>query len=290
MVPIPRKLSSNQYIIWFFLLCFVFSSFLISCVFFPNDGKEIIQSDFVPTKHGNIFFWSNDCRKKTKLLVFIHGSPGKGSDFRFYLEDESLQKEHCILAPDRLGFGKSIQNPFQANLKLQSESLADMVLTFMKTKELFFQEITILGHSYGGPVAYKVGLILQVQWKAKLKVVLLSAPMDPKWEELKFYNHLAKYSMVQLVLPDSWIRSNEEMFPLKSELEILKRDVMTANIPVIIIHGESDGIVPIEHTNYFLDLMYQGKQKTYLMKDGSHFIPWTRFTEIKTIIVNEESL
>ncbi|TGL66456.1 alpha/beta hydrolase [Leptospira jelokensis] len=293
MLILFRKLSLNRNKTWyliFLLFCFLFSTTFFSIVCFPNGKKESIQSHLVPTKFGNMYSLSNRCTKKSKLLVFIHGSPGEGSDFTLYLEDESLQKRNCIVSPDRLGFGKSFQKPFQANLKLQSASLAEMIQTFIKRNDLDFQEITILGHSYGGPVAFGVGLILQGQSKANLKVVLLSAPMDPKWERLKFYNHLANHSFVQWMLPDSWIRSNEEMFPLQSELEVLRDDVKVANIPVIIIHGESDGIVPIEHKNYLPDLSYQGKLKTYTINDGSHFIPWTRFKEIKTIILNEESL
>lgn len=279
------------YILW--MIIFLLFSCLIYIVtntiaLYPKAGKEILETQFIQTKQGEIIVSNNVCLSKQKLLVFIHGSPGSGADFSMYLKEEDLQQKYCMLAPDRLGFGKSYQNPFVPNLRLQAEAISEMIQNFLEQKKLSFQEITILGHSYGGPIAFKVAILLQNRIPSTLKVVLLSAPMDPNWEELKSYNHLAKKTYIQWFLPNSWVRSNEEMFPLKSELELMKEDLRQTKISVVSIHGEEDSIVPREHINYLKLISYEGSHKTHLITGGSHFIPWTRFTEIKLILLGDE--
>ncbi|MCW7471507.1 alpha/beta fold hydrolase [Leptospira kanakyensis] len=285
------KKKQYLYIVWMFiflLFCFLLYLITSSIELYPEEGKEVLETQFIPTKQGNLFISNNVCLSKQKLLIFIHGSPGSGSDFSMYLKEKDLQKKYCILTPDRLGFGNSYQNPFVPGLGLQAEAITEMIQYFLNQKTLSFQEITILGHSYGGPIAFKVAILLQGRIPSSLKVVLLSAPIDPKWEELKFYNHLAKKNYIQWFLPNTWVRSNEEMFPLKSELEWMRDEVIQSKISVLSIHGEEDYIVPLEHVKYLESISYQGNHRTYLIDGGGHLIPWTSFSEITSILTRED--
>lgn len=271
----------------------VLRSFILICVFLwqcssSKEGKERIKQISIPTKLGMMSVLTNNCELKTKLLVWIHGSPGSGSDFTMHLEDEDYGKHYCMLVPDRLGFGKSNSENFQPSLKIQSDAIVEMVQFFLKQKNVSFQNATIIGHSYGGPVAFQSTIQLSKSKQSSWKVVLISAPMDPKYEELKFYNFFAKNFIIEWMLPRSWVRSNLEMFQLKKELETLGSVLNENQFPVITIHGDDDGIVPLEHIYFLEKIQYKGNHKYYRIKDGSHFIPWTRYSEIKNIIFSEE--
>lgn len=269
----------------FFILCF--SIFLTRCTS-HKDGTQTIKEVSIQTKLGEITFLTNECKLQSKVLVFIHGSPGNGSDFTMYLEDEEFQRKYCMIAPDRLGFGNSKLNQFHASVELQSEGIVEMLQKYLEMEKLSFRNATIIGHSYGGPVAFKAGVQLN-QWEVmKWKVVLISAPMDPNFEELRYYNHLARLTIFEWLLPKSWIHSNDEMFQLKSDLKNLENELYQNQFPILIIHGDDDGLVPINHIHYFKLKNYRGLVKTYILKNGSHFVPWTRYTEIKNIIISED--
>ncbi|MCW7503614.1 alpha/beta fold hydrolase [Leptospira paudalimensis] len=261
----------------------------LQCV--PNlEGKENIEKFTIPTKEGNVFTLTNDCQSKSKLMVFVHGSPGNGSDFLPYLQDKDFQTHFCMMSPDRLGFGFSKREEFIPSVNTQGKGISEMIQSFIVSQKLSVTSIFIVGHSYGGPVSMKSFLLLSESLKKNGKVFLLSAPMDPMYEELRFYNHLAKSIIIEWILPKSWVRSNEEMFQLKQDLLGLELELRQFRFPVVMIHGDSDGLVPWEHTNYLNHESYKGESKVYLLSGGSHFIPWTRFSEIKSIVFKEVSL
>ncbi|TGL22081.1 alpha/beta hydrolase [Leptospira levettii] len=270
-----------QIVIWFQIL-------FLQCI--PHlEGKENIEKLTIPTKEGNIFTLTNDCHSKSKLLVFVHGSPGNGSDFLSYMLDKDFQTHFCMLSPDRLGFGYSKQEEFIPSVTTQGKAISEMIQSFVESQKLSVTSITIVGHSYGGPVAMKSFLLCNESLKKDGKVFLLSAPMDPMYEELRFYNHLAKNVIIEWILPKSWVRSNEEMFQLKQDLIGLALAMKQSQFPVVMIHGDSDGLVPWEHTKFLKHESYKGDSKVYLLSGGSHFIPWTRFSEIKSILFKEVS-
>lgn len=283
---IPLLLADSKK--WIQMVIWIQVMFL-QCV--PHlEGKEKIEKFTIQTKEGNIFTLSNDCQSKSKLMVFVHGSPGNGSDFLPYLEDKDFQTHFCMLSPDRLGFGLSEQEEFIASLNAQGKVISEMIQSFIENQKLAVTSIIIVGHSYGGPVSMKSFLLLSENLKKNGKVFLISAPMDPIYEELRFYNHLAKSAIVEWILPKSWVRSNEEMFQLKQDLIGLGLELRQSQVPVVMIHGDSDGLVPWEHTRFLNHESYKGGSKVYLLSGGSHFIPWTRFSEIKSIVFKEVSL
>ncbi|XDD45172.1 alpha/beta fold hydrolase [Leptospira sp. WS39.C2] len=267
------------------LLIFVF----VSQCSIPKEGKEVIKKQIIPINNGNLFVLTNDCHLKSNLLVLIHGSPGNSSDFSLYLEDEDYQKRYCIIVPDRLGYGNSLQKEFVPSLTIQASAIVEMVIAFLLQEKKSFVSIELLGHSYGGPVALVSILELQKRGYKNGKLIMVSAPIDPKYEELRFYNHLAKIPFIEIILPQSFVRSNLEMFSLKKDLEQLGNELKGNGFPVVSIHGDEDGIVPVENVYYLENIFFQGNHKIYPLIGGSHFIPWTRYSEIKSILLQEET-
>ncbi|GBF48712.1 alpha/beta hydrolase family protein [Leptospira ryugenii] len=220
-------------------------------------------------------------KNKVRLLVFIHGSPGASSDYESYLLDTDLQKEFCLVSVDRPGFGKSTASDWKPNLVQQTNAIRNLLLQFIKDNNLSPKAIYLVGHSYGGPLAF----LLRGFHNEARYVILLSSPMDPNLEELHWYNHLAAYSVIQFVLPKTWIRSNEEMFTLKSDLISIRKDSKPLPEDILLVHGEKDGLVPFQNTEY-LEKLYPNLPKLLIPISGAgHLIPWQEYAAVKESIL-----
>lgn len=269
---------------------FILVTFSILFLFCTNQsvvGEEKIIENVSRFEETQIHFLSNDCRNKKKVLILIHGSPGAASDFQIYLKDKDLQRQFCILVPDRLGYGNSMKENSVPNIFQQGRNLQTAISNYLKKESLVFESGIVVGHSYGGPIA----LVYLMESDSKVwKAVLLSAPVDPDLEELVWYNHLANLSFVSWILPKSWVHSNQEMFALKSDLIQLTKMLENKSLNILSIHGEKDFLVSVNNVNYLTNHYKHIKNKTLILKGENHFIPWTNFAEIKNIILMEVSL
>ncbi|MBM9547746.1 alpha/beta hydrolase [Leptospira sp. 201903074] len=270
------------------LLTLFFFPFLF-CMNQSLEGGEEVKSHFLRIKQTEIHFLSNDCKNKKQLLVFIHGSPGSSSDFLSYLNDKDLQNQFCILVPDRLGYGRSMNQVSVPDIFTQGRTLHSALLTYLKKESYTFINGYVVGHSYGGPVSLVFAMETDPFYPIIWKCILLSSPIDPSLEELYWYNRLASIGFVQWFLPSSWIHSNEEMFTLKSDLEQLTTILGNPNFAVISIHGENDQLVSPKNVYYFTKGKPALKHRIQILEGENHFIPWTSFLEIKNIILSEGS-
>lgn len=65
-------------------------------------------------------------------------------------------------------------------------------------------------------------------------------------------------------------------------LEDFREDVAKIDVPLLVIHGDADKILPIEST---AKVLTQTKGELLVIAGGSHGIPWTHFEEINTAIL-----
>ncbi|MGE8720305.1 alpha/beta fold hydrolase [Leptospira terpstrae] len=283
-------MRTNTHLDWYRIqISFLFLSILSSlfCGSSSSLGGERIYEFRSHSVEGEIYFLSNECKNKKKLLLFIHGSPGSASDFESYLKDKDLQKEFCMCLPDRLGYGNSFPKTSVPNVFLQGKAIHTALLHYLKKEGLFFKEGMVLGHSYGGPVALVFAMEEDPSNSIVWKCLLLSSPIDPSLEELYWYNRLANFGFVQWILPNSWVHSNEEMYTLKSDLERLTSKLGNQTFEIISIHGENDSLVSPKNVYYFTKWKPNLNHRIQILEDENHFIPWTSFQEIKNIILSE---
>lgn len=275
--------------------CLRFVLFLLpflTLIFCSNDsieGEEPIQSANLPWQQFHIHFLSNDCKAKKILLVLVHGSPGSSSDFKTYLKNKELQDKFCIFVPDRFGYGESANKESLPSIFKQGNALAQIIETYINKESYTFEKAIFVGHSYGGPIAIVMSMAKVPTFPRKIQTILLSSPSDPDLEELHWYNHLANIQIFQWFLPKSWIFSNEEMFTLKFDLELLTTKLGNSNLDLLSVHGENDQLVPLENVYYFTKRKLNIKHRFQILKGENHFIPWTSFAEIKSILLAEGS-
>ncbi len=174
-------------------------------------------------------------RKEGPRVLFVHGSPGSWRDYSGYLDDSQLGSQAQLLAFDRPGFGETSGNA-ETILERQA-AMAAPLLNHTKTKA----PTLVLGYSLGGPIAAQIA----ADFKEEIDGLLLIAPsIDPDLEEHRWYNWLAALPGLNYLLPAPLINSNQEIFPLKRELQKLRPKLGGLIIPTVVIQGEEDGLVP----------------------------------------------
>lgn len=212
----------------------------------------------------------------------VHGSPGDHLDYDKYLENEALSAEYCIITLDRMGYGESEKKISFPNIFNQSNAIKEGLSILSKKLSLKPEAAVYVGHSYGGPIAL---LLSSADKTPFVKIILLASPLDPKYEEIQYYNKIMDLYFFKLLIPKSWEHSNDEMLTLKEDLKELS--LALPNLPqtnlknITIFHGEKDWLVPLEHSNFFdSNLRHQMNVKKIIIPDENHFLPWTQKTKI----------
>ena len=207
------------------------------------------------------------------ILFFIHGSPGSWDNFIAFMTDQKLVEKYRIISVSRPGYGSTIPHSPTPFLEKQASVLSKVIPDNQKA--------TLVGHSMGAPIA--VRLAMDHPEKVK-RLILLSGALDPKLEEVKWYQKMAEWSLITWMLPDILVVCNRELIPLRGELLKMMPLWETLKIPVTAIHGLEDQLVPIENMK-FLEKNVSGRQLNIIrLPDANHFIPWTHVEDILKVL------
>lgn len=203
---------------------------------------------------------------KDALTIFIHGSPGSWNAFIDYFKVDSLLVHTDILAIDRAGFGHSDFGNAEPSIEIQARQLNAVIQLFdQKTKIL-------LGHSLGGPVIAR----LAMDYPSSFNGLIFVAPsIDPEMEKDEWYMSILKSKVGKIFTPTEFIVSNDEIIPLKKELEIMIPLWTSIKIPSIVIQGTEDFLVPKENADFAKKMLPDSLVTISLLEGENHFIPWT---------------
>lgn len=214
-------------------------------------------------------------------LIFIHGTPGSWNAFANYLEDKDLLQKYRMISIDRPGFGYSDFGKAE-NLSRQSELLSPLLQKLNNGKQIF-----LIGHSLGGPM-----IILLAADNPNLfaGLVLISGSVDPAVEKPEKWRPLLFNTPLNLLVPGAFRPSNMELWYLKKDLVKLEQSYTKINCPVYFIHGDKDTWVPPGNVSYAKKLLVHAKSiEEHMLSGGNHFIPWTKFNEIKEVLMQLNS-
>ncbi len=218
------------------------------------------------TGHRALRVYRRDQPVADTTVVFIHGSPATGRAFYRQFADDFLDAN--LLAYDRPGYGGSAG--LQAlDLESQTAALAALLDALGRTNCI------LVGHSYGGSIA--LNLALQRPGLAR-GVVLVGGSVDPAQEKPLWIQQVGRWPFIRPLLPRAVDSCNLELLALRADLEMLRPQLARLEVPVVMLHGEKDGLVPLANVDYLeSELRGHGRAHLFakiLLPDGSHFIPW----------------
>jgi len=210
-------------------------------------------------------------------LFFVHGSPGSWDAFEEYLQDKDLLKEFRMVSIDRPGFGFSSFGEAR-NLEEQSKLIGPLLQKLQNRKPFY-----AIGHSLGGPLIVRLCIDYPQAFSG---LVLLSSALSPYLEKPEKWRPVLFKTPLNYLVPGALRPSNEELWYLKTDLIKLEKDLSKIIVPVWVIHGDKDPMVPVANVSYIKQKFINVKSiNITIIAGANHFIPWQHFDEIKKILL-----
>ena len=231
-----------------------------------NDTLKLRGRDVVYLKTGK-------GEQKKSALILVHGSPGSLDAFLDYMVDTSLLSRVDIITYDRPGFGNSAFGNAEPSLSGQ----ADILIGLMKA--MGYDSYWLAGHSYGAPVIVHAA----IREPRKVNgICLIAGSVSPELEpESTVWRKWIDLPLVRDLLPVSMRVSNEELMSIRQDLVMIEDDWDRLRMPVSVIHGTKDVLVPFENMQYVLDRATTADTIfTKVFEGESHFILWTHEQQI----------
>ena len=248
----------------------------------------------VTTRDGAQIFYKAWGDKNAQPVVFHHGWPLSGDEWDSQLLF-FLSHGYRVIAPDRRGHGRSSQTDTGNEMDTYASDVAELV------KALDLKNAVHVGHSTGGgEVAHYVaraepGRVAKAVLIGAVPPIMLKTASNPGGLPLEvfdgfraalsanrsqffidvpagpFYGFNRRGANVSQGLIDNWWRQGM-MGGAKAQYECIKafsetdftEDLKAIDVPVLIMHGEDDQVVPIDDSaRLAIKLVKKGTLKTY---------------------------
>ena len=248
----------------------------------------------ITTRDGAQIFYKAWGDKNAQPVVFHHGWPLSGDEWDSQLLF-FLSHGYRVIAPDRRGHGRSSQTDTGNEMDTYASDVAELV------KALDLKNAVHVGHSTGGgEVAHYVaraepGRVAKAVLIGAVPPIMLKTASNPGGLPLEvfdgfraalsanrsqffidvpagpFYGFNRRGANVSQGLIDNWWRQGM-MGGAKAQYECIKafsetdftEDLKAIDVPVLIMHGEDDQVVPIDDSaKLAIKLVKKGTLKTY---------------------------
>lgn len=199
-----------------------------------------------------------------KLAVFVHGTPGDAGAWADYLM--RVPQGYGYIAIDRPGFGESGPDDAVISLAEQAEAVVAVI------RANGGKPAVLVGHSLGGPIIAQAAVDHPDLVAA---LVIVAGSLDPAQENVPFYQYVGDTWPFSAILP-RWLRNtNREIIALEPQLKALAPRLAAIEIPVTIVHGTEDDLVPFANVDFMKRHMTGTKAMDVTVLDGmNHFLPW----------------
>ena len=211
------------------------------------------------------YLWQNNGHRTT--AIFVHGAPGSSSAFIDFFFDKGLTDRVNVVSMDRPGYGYSDYGDAEPSLLNQAKVVSAIV------DELDLEEVILVGHSLGAPIIAKAAFQRPERYAG---LVMVAGSVDPDQEPVEWYRPWLRNWLAKVLLPSSLFVTNEEIFMLKDQLLTMEGDWKKLSIPLIVVQGDSDRLVPKENINFIQDRVEEQYLEIWLEPKVNHFIPWNR--------------
>jgi pimeloyl-ACP methyl ester carboxylesterase len=217
-------------------------------------------------------------------VLFVHGSPGSWDAFIDFFADSSLYNHAHLISADRPGFGKSELGEPEPSLQEQAAALAPLL--GLGHKKSAGSKPILVGHSLGGPVIVRMAIDFA---DAVGGLVIVAGSVSPALEAQEWYRPILGSFPVRQWLPTELDVSNQEIWPLKGELEKMLPGWASIRVPVTIIQGDVDDLVPPGNAQFAKKMLVNAPVEMQMIPKMNHFIPWSRPDLIHDAIRNQLS-
>jgi pimeloyl-ACP methyl ester carboxylesterase len=116
-------------------------------------------------------------------------------------------------------------------------------------------------------------------------LVILAGSLDPSQEDVPWIQNVGDSWPVVAILPRTIRNANREIIALEAELRHLEPLLGTVSVPVFVLHGTADDLVPYANVAYMRS-HFTGAAKLSVLQlhDQNHFLPWKEKRRVKETI------
>lgn len=202
------------------------------------------------------------------LVFFVHGSPGSSDAFLNYLSDTALSQICQMISVDRLGFGES-SGEGEPSIEKQAAALRPILEKYQNGKK-----VILVGHSLGGPIIARMAMDFGELIDG---LVIIAGSIDPELEPNEWFRPALKYPPLKWFMNDAFRASNLEIMPLENELEAMIPMWEKITVPVTVIQGTEDNLVPAGNADFAAKMLVNSKKLDIQRIEGeNHFVLWSQ--------------
>ena len=201
--------------------------------------------------------------REGRRVIFIHGTPGNARGWADYLLDVPAGLTYIAL--DRPGYGRSEPEHAVVSLQRQAQAVAPLLTTVGNKKAI------LVGHSSGASIAMQAALDNPDRVGGLL---LLAGAFDPELEEVIWLQTIGACTPISRLLSRPINNANHELLSLKRGLLAQSERLHRISIPVTIVHGDADPLVPVANVSYLRRRLTNAELEELVLKQVDHFLPW----------------
>lgn len=185
------------------------------------------------------------------MVVLIHGAPWSINDWKWMLEMTSADDVFRYVVMDRVWYWRSEQWRSVIDISTQAESIMSLIVDLESKSDV---KPLVMGHSYGATIVTK--MLMEYSEKF-LWGIIVSWAVDPDHEIIFGISYWVQYSGIKhLMGPMLWVANDEKL----SHVEQLEKNLQNRSwitVPVHIIHGDKDSLVPYENAEHMIENIKQ---------------------------------
>lgn len=202
------------------------------------------------------------------VVMFVHGSPGSWDNFARFIGSPKLLEHARVIAVTRPGYGLSGEGIYEPSVQKQAAAFLEVLELRSPDKPA-----VLLGHSYGGPVVARMAMDDPERVAA---LMLAGASIDPALEKMKWFQYPAAVPPISWLIPSFLLVCNLEILALEPELEDMMPLWKNIQVPVSVIHGDLDNLVPVGNAEFAERMLVNAPVKMMRYADMNHFMIWNR--------------
>lgn len=244
--------------------------------FFAKADPEV-RFGYSENKEIGLFYAETINDSSDTYLLFIHGSPGSGSNFYEFLRSPSLTSKAQIASVDRPGFGHSQFGKAEPLLSVQADRISELLIKHRH------QKILLCGHSLGAPVAIKTALKYPDLVQG---LFILAGSVAPELEPKEPWRKPMDYPLLSWLMPRSFRVSNREIIPLKKQLTEMSGEWGNLQCKVYVLQGEKDKLVHPDNAAFVSSKLPVNQRTIVRLKNENHFIPFSEPELLITHLLN----
>lgn len=209
------------------------------------------------------------------LVIMVHGAPGSWDAFASYMQDPRYREKYRMVALDRPGYGGSTHDPLV--------SIVDQAAIVRALIDRYrLSTCTVIGHSYGGPIAAEVACT-----DSRVDQAIIIAPlMDPDNEPIFWYSYFSHWRWSRWLLPIDLQVAGAEKFAHADALRTVADDWQDCRASIVHIHGMEDALAPPkENVTFVKEIFSDADLDQVVYPDDGHLLLWTEYDKVSQYVL-----